>query len=324
MRKNKAKNNSDDLPKKEKPAEEEESESEEKIEAARPRFDWRAILRRFSIQFYLGIAGGVILILVGVTGSVGFYQSLIDYAVREGILSSEDSAYVLFILTYLANGGGLTVIAGSFLLPKIRYLGSTIIRIGAGISFFALLIKIFFIGAIIQSYLPLIITTQAHVIDMFRLIFMEIGIVGSGVILAFLATFKRYRWTIILGILSFLAMIAGINSNPRIYEFVQNALSVNPSYAPYVDYVVTFLLNIGVVFFITAFLVGTIYKPFTKIIVLVCLIAMVFILISIILDITQLTAFFTINAILQYVRLGCLICVYVGGIKFLRTELKKI
>ncbi|MEX0568126.1 MAG: hypothetical protein Q6363_003075, partial [Candidatus Njordarchaeota archaeon] len=105
---------------------------------------------KYRTQLMFGLIGGLILFIVGAVGSVGFYEIVINAIMQMDLVPEEYAHIILNVLYILATGGGLTVIAGSLILVKVRRLGNWLIGIGAGISLISLLIRIFFLGPIIQ------------------------------------------------------------------------------------------------------------------------------------------------------------------------------
>ncbi len=275
--------------------------------------------KEYRVQVILGVVGGLILFLVGAVGSVGFYETAIDKAIELGYLPEKYGTLILNILIYPATGGGLTVIVGSLLIPKVRRLGNWLIGIGAGISLVSLLIRIFFLGPIIQNYVYQ--AAQGDINNLykaFRILGIEIGVAGAGVLLSFMATFEEYRWTIIIGTMSFFSMLAGLSSNPQIFEYIRSLLNIPEQYWTYFDMIIGFLLYIGAVLLVTSLLAGAGYIHISKIIVVLCLIATLFSVISIVLDVKSLTSYTDLVAFLQYIRLSSAISVYVGGIYFIK------
>lgn len=274
-------------------------------------------VKTYRTQVIFGVVGGIILILVGAIGSAGFYEFIINYAIKLNYLPREYGALILNILIYLATGGGLTVIAGSLIIPKIRKLGNWLIGIGAGISLVSLLIRIFFLGPIIQNYVSLAYRDINNLFTAFRILGIEIGLIGLGVILSFMATFETYRWTIIIGAMSFFSMFAGLSSDPRIFEYIREALGIPEQYWIF-NALIMFLLYVGAVLLVISLLAGAGYIRLSKIVVVICLIATIFSLISIILDVRALVSYTDWVAILQYIRLISACVVYGEGIYFIK------
>ncbi len=278
--------------------------------------------KRRRVQAVLGVAGGIILFVLGASGSISFYERIISLVIQYGIISSEykDAALkILEVLGYLAMGGGLTVIIGALLIPKVRRLGNWLIGIGAGVSLMSFLTKIFFLGPIIQQYVSQATQDMSYLLKAIHLLGIEIGLLGLGIILAFLATFEVYRWTIILGASSFLCMLAGISGDPRLLILIRTILSIPPEYAPYVDRILIILIMyIGPLLLIVSLLAGAGYIRISKILVALSLISMILPTVSAFLDLSTVKNYLGFYAILQYVRLVSVIGVYVGGIYFIK------
>lgn len=272
-------------------------------------------------QMIIGIIGGIILFIMGATGSVAFYEKVIEYAIQYNALPPEYQSFAveaLNILRYLAMSGGLTVIVGVLMIPKIRRLGSWLIGIGAGISLVSLLTKIFFLGPIIQQYVSQSTQNISYLYEALRIFGIEIGFLGLGVLLSFMATFEVYRWTITLGVASLLYMLAGLSGDPRLLEYIKDALSVPPELGIYVDHFLMLLIYVGPLLLVAALLAGAGYIKISKIIVILCLVSGIFPTISVFLDISSIVSYVDLYAILQYIRLTSIIGVYVCGIYFLK------
>ncbi len=300
----------------EKPATREHKPPEEKPKA-RVRVKVEAP-PRYRIQVIMGIIGGIILFIVGAVGSAGFYEVATDYAISMGIIPAEYGGLFMSFLKLLALGGGLTVIVGSLMIPKIRGLGNWLIGIGAGISLISVLTKVFLLGPVIQQYVSQSYNNVSYLFEALRLLGVEIGVMGLGVLLSFMATFERYRWTIVIGIMSFCSMLAGLSADPKIFEYIRSLLGIPPEYGIYVEYLVRFLMYIGAVLLVIALLAGAGYIGLSKSVIIICMIATIFPVISIILDFTSISSYLSIHALVQYIRMGSAIGVYVGGIYFIR------
>lgn len=274
--------------------------------------------RSYKVQLTLGLSGGLILFLVGAVGSAGFYQLIIDFAAKNGVLPRDYAELLVLIFTYLALGGGLTVIAGTLIIPKVRRLGNWLIGIGAGISLVSMLVRVYFLGPIIQTYISKSYEDISYLLQAIRLLGIEIGLVGLGVLLAFMATFEVYRWTITIGAMSFFSMLAGLSGDPRIFSFIRESLGIPPQYGVYIDYFVAFLLYVGAVLLVTALLAGAGFIKISKIVVVLCMIATIFSVISILLDLQNLSDYLSLIAIIQYIRAASASIVYAGGIYFIK------
>lgn len=126
----------------------------------------------------LAFVGGALLIIAGVTGSVGIVGTAIEYLIDQlegptaGVLS-----IVLQALNFIADLGGVAVIFGGVLIyMKRKKVAKFIISIGAGmglIGFLIILISAFFQG-------------WAYTLSFSFIIFQSLGWIG--VILSIAAT----------------------------------------------------------------------------------------------------------------------------------------
>ncbi|MCJ7714340.1 hypothetical protein MUO66_07790 [Candidatus Bathyarchaeota archaeon] len=133
------------------------------------------IKKRNITAFLISVPAGLLLFIKGIQGPTGIYFLILDYV--NGLLTTgaikSFLVFGLLVLILLSSLGGLTVIAGGFLIWKDHVsTGKFLIGIGAGISTFLalfLLITLFTSG------------------DLSSLI-AQYGVVGwIGIILAFLA-----------------------------------------------------------------------------------------------------------------------------------------
>lgn len=270
------------------------------------------------IQMYLGLSGGAILLAVGATGSIGFYDKVINYAVAHGVVSRAYGTLIIVALIYLAASGGITVIAGSILIPKIRQFGVLLVRIGAGISLTSIVTRVFMLGPIIQEYISMAYSNSGYLLDAVRLISVDISLVGVGVMLSFMATFRDYRWTLTISAMAICSMFVGVSSNPRIFEYINCVLGIAVDYRVYMDYTVKFMLYIGALLLVAAVLAGIGHVWLSKVIVFVCMIATLFPLVSIVLDLQQVRGYLDMLAIIQYMRCASVAYIYAGGIYFIK------
>ena len=107
---------------------------------------------RNLISFLISVPAGLILFIKGVQGPTGIYFLILDYVtdlLTTGVVKSF-LIFSLLVLIVLSSLGGLTVIAGGFLIWKDHVsTGKFLIGIGAGISVFLalfLLIALFTSG----------------------------------------------------------------------------------------------------------------------------------------------------------------------------------
>lgn len=113
----------------------------------------------------LALISGILLIIGGVTGSVGLYGLLPWIASVLGlppeILTTIN--LVLLVLGFIASLGGIAVIIGALLVAKERIrTGKLLITLGAGmglIGFILFVLTMYQSGASIASILPIIYST---------------------------------------------------------------------------------------------------------------------------------------------------------------------
>ncbi|HDI01200.1 MAG TPA: hypothetical protein ENF78_02080 [Candidatus Bathyarchaeota archaeon] len=104
------------------------------------------MVSRLDLAVGLAVAGGFVLILSGVSGSLGLYGFLLSLLASMLPPPYDFAAYLaLMALSILASLGGATVIAGGYLMYTGHLgLGRTLVSIGSGagvIGFAALLIS---------------------------------------------------------------------------------------------------------------------------------------------------------------------------------------
>lgn len=133
------------------------------------------IKKRNITAFLISVPAGLLLFIKGIQGPTGIYFLILDYV--NGLLTTgaikSFLVFGLLVLILLSSLGGLTVIAGGFLIWKDHVsTGKFLIGIGAGISIFLVL------------FLLITLITSG---DLSSLI-AQYGVVGwIGIILAFLA-----------------------------------------------------------------------------------------------------------------------------------------
>ncbi|MBK5133813.1 hypothetical protein JJE00_05225 [Candidatus Bathyarchaeota archaeon] len=133
------------------------------------------IKKRNITAFLISVPAGLLLFIKGIQGPTGIYFLILDYV--NGLLTTgaikSFLVFGLLVLILLSSLGGLTVIAGGFLIWKDHVsTGKFLIGIGAGISIFLVL------------FLLITLITSG---DLSSLI-AQYGVVGwTGIILAFLA-----------------------------------------------------------------------------------------------------------------------------------------
>ncbi|MHA1281378.1 MAG: hypothetical protein ACTSVV_06265 [Promethearchaeota archaeon] len=82
------------------------------------------------------------MIIGSVIGNIGFFKLIVDYTSQQ-IDSKEMQMFLtifLMILSYVATGGGISVIIGSLIAAKEIRLGKFIIAVGAGMGLIGLII----------------------------------------------------------------------------------------------------------------------------------------------------------------------------------------
>lgn len=224
----------------------------------------------------LGFIGGAILVITGAVGSAQFYILLIQTA--KTYLGSNTILlnFLELFFIILASLGGITVIIGSILIGiGRRRIGGWLIGIGAGISLSTLLLKIVLLGPYIQE----LVKTQKF-IEAITLFGFEIGLMGLGVFLSFLAMLTNYKWMTFMFLLSILAMFIGATGDVSLLEQLLIRLKLPPEYLSYLHYLETLLLYIGLVFLLTTLIVGAGRFFTAKIIVLLGLISLIPVIIT--------------------------------------------
>ena len=87
--------------------------------------------------FFFCILGGILLIISGSSGNIGFLKEIAN------ILNSVVIAYIITVLGIIASLGGISVIAGTIIAYYGRKrLGKFIIGLGAGMGLIGLIINI--------------------------------------------------------------------------------------------------------------------------------------------------------------------------------------
>lgn len=92
----------------------------------------------------LATIAGIILIVSRTTGSLGFYETILNYiAAQFGGEVAIVISYVLWALSIIASLGGFAVIIGGILIHRGRVTtGRFVISIGAGMGIIGLLVEI--------------------------------------------------------------------------------------------------------------------------------------------------------------------------------------
>ena len=92
----------------------------------------------------LVLIGGILLLIEGISGSIGFFAYLpLMLAIPELAALEPVIYYIILILGIIATAGGIGAIIGGFLLTTERIgLGKFIIGIAVGMSLIGLIIKL--------------------------------------------------------------------------------------------------------------------------------------------------------------------------------------
>lgn len=90
------------------------------------------------------VLGGILLIYAGATGSIGVFETIVDYA--KNYLGSTETTILEMLLIGLgiiASLGGISVLVGAYLIRKERKgTGKFIVGIGAGMGLIGLILLI--------------------------------------------------------------------------------------------------------------------------------------------------------------------------------------
>lgn len=128
------------------------------------------------------IIGGILMILSGTVGNISFYETIFNPIMRYISAIAPILKIILQIFSYIAMGGGISVIIGAILVSKGSYgVGKFIIGLGAGMSLLGLII--FLISGLIGGSL---------VADM-KVILLEITNGSYGFIGVLLTIFARMK-----------------------------------------------------------------------------------------------------------------------------------
>ncbi|MFX1450984.1 MAG: hypothetical protein ACFFCM_09080 [Promethearchaeota archaeon] len=91
----------------------------------------------------LCIIGGVLMILSGTIGTIGFYETIFTYLATWVPQIAPVISIILQIFTWIALGGGAAVILGAIICGRGDYpLGKFIIGLGAGMGLLGLIISL--------------------------------------------------------------------------------------------------------------------------------------------------------------------------------------
>ncbi|MHA1377208.1 MAG: hypothetical protein ACTSRG_02390 [Candidatus Helarchaeota archaeon] len=91
----------------------------------------------------LCIIGGILMILSGTVGSIGFFGTILNYLKTWAPQIAPVLEIVMTIFTVIATGGGVSVILGALICSGDNYgLGKFVIGLGAGMGLFGLIISL--------------------------------------------------------------------------------------------------------------------------------------------------------------------------------------
>ena len=115
---------------------------------------------------FLCIIGGALMIISSVVGSVGFYGTLINLISDSGLVGPKTQRVleiVLLIFSYIAAGGGISVIVGALIAGfSSDFIGRLIAGIGIGaglISLITLLITSIYGGSTVDDLPQILLNT---------------------------------------------------------------------------------------------------------------------------------------------------------------------
>ncbi|NIQ06391.1 MAG: hypothetical protein GWO20_11905 [Candidatus Korarchaeota archaeon] len=226
----------------------------------------------FYFQIFLGILGGIILTVLQATGEAEALRVIILFFMNAHILPTNTGNILLVILRLLVVGGGLTVIAGSLLLnSKLRIIGIRLISIGAGISLISLILRIITFGPRIQGfYLQFLSLREFRFLySAFTLLGSSFGLLGVGVLLAFLATFKELKWSTVIAGISFSALLSGLGADPVSLQFIRNLMDVFNFSPSQIQVLIGVLGVYGAIILIVAVIYGLGWQLIAKIMLLI-------------------------------------------------------
>ena len=107
-----------------------------------------------SLGILMLIIGGILMCYAGVTGSIGIFETIVDYAkVHLGSTEASILEILLVVLGIIASLGGISVLAGAYMVKKGRKgTGKFIVGIGTGMGLIGLTL---FASAIVSFHLGL-------------------------------------------------------------------------------------------------------------------------------------------------------------------------
>ncbi len=131
------------------------------------------------------VLGGILMVLGSILGSTAFFAAIFELASKH--VNKEVAlvlSWILVIFSYIAMGGGFSVIVGAIIVAKNHYkLGKLVIAIGTGLGLIGLII--FVITGIITGTLDSTLMT-----NIFALIALNGGFGFVGVLLTILGRRK--------------------------------------------------------------------------------------------------------------------------------------
>ncbi|MGD9130998.1 MAG: hypothetical protein PVH73_05430 [Candidatus Bathyarchaeota archaeon] len=118
----------------------------------------------------LAFAGGALLIIAGVTGSVGIVGKAIEFLIDHlGGPTADVLSIVLQILNFIADLGGVAVIFGGVLIyMKRKRVAKFIIGIGSGMGLIGFIIML--ISALFHGW--------AYIVSFLLIMFQSVGWIG--------------------------------------------------------------------------------------------------------------------------------------------------
>lgn len=135
-----------------------------------------SVRTRNKTAAYLAIVGGILIVIAGGTGMVGFLNDLKNYLIDFFGSSNQIVDIIFWILILIASLGGIAVMLGGYLFYKehIRT-GKVLINLGAGFGVISLIIGL--VGAL----------SQGNEIQFFS--WLTSSFMGIGILLAIISGF---------------------------------------------------------------------------------------------------------------------------------------
>jgi len=113
----------------------------------------------------LCLIGGVLMILSGTVGSIGFYGTILNYLNTWAPQIAPVLEVLMTIFTVIAAGGGVSVIIGALICSGDNYgLGKFMIGLGSGIGLIGLIISMIssIVGGTVMANLTAIVMDIVH------------------------------------------------------------------------------------------------------------------------------------------------------------------